>query len=223
MGTTTTLTAEDGHKLAAYQAVPDGPVKGRLVVVQEAFGLNGHIRDICDRFADEGYAAIAPAMYDRDEPGIELGYSEEDIQQARVIMARIPWDAAMLDVQAAYDFLAGKGPIGITGFCWGGSVAWLAACQLDFACAVPYYGGRIIDFVAENPDCPTMCHFGELDPTIPMDDVNEIVAYHPSITVHTYPNAGHGFHCDQRDHYHEESAKLAWTRTLTFFERHLVA
>lgn len=221
MGTTTTLTAEDGHKFAAYQAVPDGPVKGRLVVIQEAFGLNGHIRDVCDRLADEGYAAVAPAMYDREEPGIELGYTDEDIQQAREIMARIPWEAALLDVQASYDLLAGKGPIGVTGFCWGGSVTWLAACRLDFACAVPYYGGRIIDFVAEKPTCPTMCHFGELDPTIPIDDVNEIIAYHPSVTVHVYPSAGHGFHCDQRPHYHEESAKLAWTRTMAFFERHL--
>ena len=223
MGSTTTLTAEDGHEFAAYEAVRDGPVKGRLVVVQEAFGLNSHIRDVCDRLADEGYAVVAPAMYDRDGPGIELGYSEGEVQEARAVMARIPWDAAMLDVQAAYDFLAGNGPIGITGFCWGGSVAWLAACRLDFACAVPYYGGRIIDFVAEKPTCPTMCHFGELDATIPMDDVNEIVACHPSVTVHVYPNAGHGFHCDQRAHHHEESARLAWSRTMAFFEHHLSA
>ncbi len=223
MGSTMTLAAEDGHEFAAYEAVPDGPAKGRLVVVQEAFGLNGHIRDVCDRLAGEGYAAVAPAMYDREARGIELGYSDEEIQEARAIMARIPWEAAMLDVQAAHGRLADKGPVGITGFCWGGSVAWLAACRLDFACAVPYYGGRIIDFVAEQPACPTMCHFGELDPTIPMDDVNEIVACHPNITVHVYPNAGHGFHCDRRAHYHEASATLAWTRTTAFLEHHLSA
>lgn len=221
MGSPTTLTAEDGHEFAAYEAAADGPDKGRIVVVQEAFGLNDHVRDVCDRLADEGYSTVAPALYDREARGTELGYSEEEVRVARAIMARIPWDAAMLDVQAARDFLAQKGPVGITGFCWGGSVAWLAACRLDFACAVPYYGGRIIDFVAEKPTCPTMCHFGELDPTIPMDDVNEIIAHHSSVTVHVYPNAGHGFHCDRRDHYHEESAMLAWTRTMAFLERHL--
>ena len=221
MGSTTTLTAEDGHEFAAYEAAADGPVKGRLVVVQEAFGLNDHIRDVCDRLADEGYSVVAPALYDREARGIELGYSEEEVQTARAIMARIPWDAAMLDVRATYDLLAQKGSVGITGFCWGGSVTWLAACRLNFACAVPYYGGRIIDFVAEEPACPTMCHFGDLDPTIPMDDVNEIIAHHPGVTVHVYPNAGHGFHCDRRAHYHEESARLAWTRTMAFFERHL--
>ncbi len=221
MGSTTTLTAEDGHEFAAYEAAADGPVKGCIVVVQEAFGLNGHIRDVCDRLAGEGYSAVAPALYDREARGIELGYSEEEVQAARAVMTRVPWDTAMLDVQAAYGLLAQKGSVGITGFCWGGSVTWLAACRLNFACAVSYYGGRIIDFVAEKPSCPTMCHFGELDPTIPISDVNEIITHHSSVTVHVYPDAGHGFHCDQRTHHHEESARLAWTRTMAFFERHL--
>ena len=122
MGSTTTLTAEDGHEFAAYEAAADGPVKGRLVVVPEAFGLNDHIRDVCDRLADEGYSVVAPALYDREARGTELGYSEEEVQTARAIMARIPWDAAMLDVRATYDLLAQKGSVGITGFCWGGSV-----------------------------------------------------------------------------------------------------
>jgi carboxymethylenebutenolidase len=220
MGTTTTLTAEDGHRFAAYEAVPDGPVAGRVVVLQEAFGVNPHIRSVCDRLAAEGYVAVAPALYDRHEAGIELGYTDADIQQARAIMVEIPWEKALLDVQATRDFIGGKGKVGVTGFCWGGSVTWLAACRGDFDAAVSYYGARAIDFIDETPNCPTMMHFGETDPTIPMDTVHRFMERHPSLPIYVYP-AGHGFHCDARPHYQAESAKLAWGRTMEFFARNL--
>ena len=172
MGTTVTLDAEDGHRLDAYEAPAVDTAKGGLVVVQEIFGVNDHIRGVCDSFAAEGYTAFAPALFDRTERGVELGYDGDTFARGRALRAEIGWDHTVLDVKAAAGRLAPAGPVGVVGYCWGGSVAWLAACRLSLACAVGYYGGHIIEFNDERPRCPTMLHFGERDSFIPMADVS---------------------------------------------------
>ena len=220
MGTTITLTAEDGHRLDAYEAAAAGTARGGLVVIQEIFGVNAHIRGVCDSFAAEGYTAIAPALFDRAERGVELGYDEDTFVRGRALRAEIGWDQAVLDAKAAAERVRPLGPLGIVGYCWGGSVAWLGACRLDLRCAVGYYGGQIIEFNDERPRCPTMLHFGERDAFIPMTDVEAIGAAHADVPVHVYP-ADHGFNCEQRSSYDRESAKLARERTLSFFAEHM--
>jgi carboxymethylenebutenolidase len=218
MGEITTLTAADGFKLSAYRARPDNP-RGGLVVVQEIFGVNSHIRDVVDRFAAQGYDAITPAVFDRIEPGFESGYSEEEIALARGFIPKVDWAKLLLDVAAARDAVADQ--TAIVGYCLGGSVAYLAAARLDdFAAAIGYYGGKIADFAAEPPRCPTQLHYGEQDHGIPMSNVETVRAKRPEVEIHTYP-AGHGFNCDQRASYHADSAKLAETRTLDFLKANL--
>ena len=217
MGSMRTLKASDGHEFGAYEAIPEGTQRGSLVVIQEIFGVNSHMQEVCDGFAGEGYLSIAPAVFDRVEPGVDLGYTPEDIERGRNIMGQLSWRNTMMDVEAAADAVSdGKRP-GIIGYCYGGSVAWLAACRLDLTCAVSYYGGMIIDFVDETPNCPTMLHFGEQDAGIPMSDVKEISDKHPEVTTHAYAEAQHGFSCDHRGSYHETHAKLALERTNAFF------
>ena len=220
MGTAIALTAEDGHRLEAFEAPAEGAAKGGLVVVQEIFGVNEHIRGVCDSFAAEGYAAVAPALFDRVERGVELDYGEDTFLRGRALRADVAWDHVVLDVTAAAERLAPLGPVGIVGYCWGGSVAWLAACRIDLACAVGYYGGHIIEFNDERPRCPTMPHFGERDPFIPMGDVETIRTAHTEVPVHVY-NADHGFNCEVRSSYEPESASLARERTLAFFAQHM--
>lgn len=217
MGSMRTLKASDGHEFGAYEAIPEGTQRGSVVVIQEIFGVNSHMHEVCDGFAGEGYLSIAPAVFDRVEPGIDLGYKPEDIERGRNIMGQLSWRNTMMDVEAAADAVAGDKRPGIVGYCYGGSVAWLAACRLDLMCAVSYYGGMIIDFVDETPKCPTMLHFGEQDAGIPMSDVKEIAEKHPEVTTHTYAEAQHGFNCNHRGSYHETDAKLALERTNAFF------
>ncbi len=221
MGQTITLTAADGHELEAYRADPKGAPRGGLVVVQEIFGVNGHIRDVCDGFAADGYAALAPAVFDRVERGVQLAYDDDGIARGRELRAELGWEGAMADVEAAAGALEPSGKVGVVGYCWGGSLAWLAACRLDVTCAVGYYGGQIIGFNDETPRCPVILHFGDTDASIPMDDVDAIRAAHADVPVHVYGDAGHGFNCDRRGSYHAESAKTARARTLAFFAEHL--
>ncbi len=222
MGETIQLTAADGHKFDAYRAASDGEAqgnpKGAVVVIQEIFGVNIHIRDVTDRFAGEGYLAIAPAIFDRFERGVDLGYEADDIAIGRDFKAlgNENLDNVLDDVQAAYDAVKSAGKVGITGYCWGGVVVWAAACRLDFDAASSYYGGGIIDLVDEAPNCPTILHFGREDQSIPLDDVDAISAAHPDLDVYLY-DAGHGFNCDRRGAYDEEAAKTATARTLDLF------
>lgn len=220
MGSTITLTAEDGHRFEAYEAAAAGTARCGLVVIQEIFGVNGHIRSVCDAFAAEGYTAIAPALFDRAERGVELDYDEDTFVRGRELRAEIGWDQAVLDAKAAAKHVRPLGRVGIVGYCWGGSVAWLCACRLNLSCAVGYYGGHIVQFNDERPGCPTMLHFGERDAHIPMTDVEAIRAQHPDVPVHVYP-ADHGFNCDQRSSYDPTSAKLARERTLSLLAEHL--
>ena len=222
MGDTITLTAEDGHKLAAYRAAPTGAPRGGLVVVQEIFGVNSHIKSVCDGFAADGYVALAPAIFDRVERDFAIGYKPEDIERGRGVRGKLPVEDAVKDVRAAVKALAAERlKVGVVGYCFGGTLAWLAATRIaGIACAVGYYGGGIADAAAETPRCPVLLHWGETDQSIPPEHHARVRAAHPDLPMHIYP-AGHGFNCDQRGSYHEPSAKLARQRTLDFFAKHL--
>ena len=218
MGESIRLTADDGHEFAAYRAEPEGEARGGIVVIQEIFGVNAHIREVCDGYAKEGYLAIAPAIFDRFARGVDLGYEDDDKTAGRALKAEgnKNLDLVMNDVKAARDAAASAGNVGITGYCWGGVVVWAAACRLDFNAAVSYYGGGIIDLNDENPKCPTILHFGKNDGSIPLDDVEVISVTHPEVEVYIY-DAGHGFNCDHRPEFDQASAETSLKRTLALF------
>ena len=221
MGQTIELTAADGFKLAAYRADPAGKARGALVVAQEIFGVNRHIKSVCDRFAADGYVAIAPALFDRYERGVDIGYTPEDIAKGRELKGRTTVDAALRDVAAARDAVTSSGKVGVVGYCWGGYVAWMTASRLPgFACAIPYYGGGMLEASGEQPKCPLIAHFGERDANIPVAGVRELAAAHPEAQIYIYA-ADHGFNCDQRGSYDAAAAKLARERTLAFLQRHV--
>jgi len=221
MGHAMELKAADGFALSAYRADPTGKPRGALVVAQEIFGVNSHIRSVCDGFAADGYVAIAPALFDRYERGVDIGYTPDDIAKGRELKGRAEIDAALRDVAAARDVAADAGKVGVIGYCWGGFVAWMTASRLPgFACAVPYYGGGILDAAGERPQCPVMAHFGERDSMIPVEGVRKLAAAHPEAQVFIYA-ADHGFNCDQRSAFDAAAAKLARERTLQFLQRHI--
>ncbi len=222
MGTHISLTASDGFKLGAYRADPQGKPKGGLVVIQEIFGVNHHIRNVCDRFAAKGYVAVAPAVFDRYKPNFECGYSPAEIEEARKIIPQIDWGAMMRDTAAAIGAVKSVGKLGVVGFCMGGTVAFLAAAKFDgLAAAVGYYGGQIAKNADEKPKVPTLLHFGELDQSIPMTDVDIIRKKRPDCQIYTYPAAGHGFSCDERASYHEPGHKVAMERTLAWLAKYV--
>jgi carboxymethylenebutenolidase len=221
LGKHVSLTAADQHRLDGYRADPEGTPKGGMIVVQEIFGVNHHIRNICDRLAKAGYVAIAPALFDRMVRNFETGYTPEDVAKARSYLANPDWDAMVRDVDAAKNEISAAGPAGIVGFCMGGSVAFLAAARVSgLSAAVSFYGGQITRFLDEQEKCPMQMHFGEKDDHIPMKDVAAIRDKHPKAAIYTYP-AGHGFNCDERASYHEPSAALAWSRMLEFLGTNL--
>lgn len=222
MGHDIKLTASDGFQLGGYRADPTGPEKGALVVIQEIFGVNHHIRNVCDRYAREGYVAVAPSIFDRTEPNFQSGYSPDEVAVARKFVANPNWEAMQRDVQAAIESVKDVGPVGIVGFCLGGSVAYAAATKLSgLRAAVGYYGGAIVRFADNKPKVPTLLHFGEKDTGIPQSDVETIRAKRPDVEIHVYPGAQHGFSCDERASYDKASADLAGQRTLAFFAKHL--
>ncbi|HJM92493.1 MAG: dienelactone hydrolase family protein [Alphaproteobacteria bacterium] len=223
MGADITLTAEDGHSFGAYRAEANGTAKGGIVVIQEIFGVNAHIRETCDRFASEGYLAIAPALYDRtDNKNCNLGYTPEDMGIGVALKDAFSWDLCMLDVKSVVAVMAGEGlKVGTVGYCWGGTISYLAGTRLPVAASVVYYGGQIMPYVDEKERCPMLMHFGEQDAGIPLDDVAAIGKAHPDAEVHIY-DAGHGFNCDHRGSYDEVAGDLARQRTMALFEKQLV-
>lgn len=222
MGQDIKLTASDGFKLGAYRAVPAGKPKAAIVVIQEIFGVNHHIRSVCDRLANEGYVAIAPSIFDRTQPDFQCGYSPDEIATARKFIANPDWAAMLRDTEAAIDAVKDIGPVGIIGFCLGGSIAYAAATKLSgLSAAVGYYGGAVVRFADDKPTVPTQLHFGEKDSGIPLTDVETIKAKRPDVEVHIYPGAQHGFHCDERASYDKPSADIAWPRSLAFLAKHL--
>jgi carboxymethylenebutenolidase len=221
MGQWLNLTAADGFRLAAYRADPAGQPRGGLIVVQEIFGVNSHIRAVCDGFAADGYAAIAPALFDRSERSVDHGYTPEEVARGRELKARAGTDAALLDVAAAREAAAAAGRVGIVGYCWGGYISWMSAARVTgLACAITYYGGGMTEAIAERPQCPVMAHFGERDAAIPLAGVKQFAAAHPEVQVYLYP-AEHGFNCDLRGAYDAASAQLARERTLAWLRRHV--
>jgi carboxymethylenebutenolidase len=221
MGNSVTLTAADGHTLAAWRTGALHAARG-LVVVQEIFGVNGHIRAVCEEFAKEGFAVIAPALFDRVERGVELGYAAEDIPRGIALRAKMPESGTLADIEAAALALEVNGP-GIVGYCWGGTLAWWGATRSSrFKAAVGWYGAGIAATRGETPHCPVQLHFGATDASIPPGDVEAIRAARPGVEIFTYPGAGHGFGCDERPSYNEPAARLAQSRTLAFFDKHLV-
>lgn len=222
MGRDIRLTASDSFQFGAYRADPAFAPKAAIVVIQEIFGVNHHIRAVCDRLANEGYVAIAPSIFDRIEPNFTSGYSPDEIAVARKFVANPDWAAMLRDTQAAIDAVRDVGPVGIIGFCLGGSVAYAAATKLaGLSAAVGYYGGAIARFADDKPQVPTQLHFGEKDASIPLRDVDMIRAKRPELEIHVYPGAQHGFHCDERASYDKKSAEIAWPRSLAFFAKHL--
>lgn len=220
MASTITLTASDGHTLAAYVAGPDNTTKG-IVVIQEIFGLNHHVRNMADRFAAAGYAVCAPALFDRAERGVELGYTQEDIGKGRDYRMKLTDAQVMADVEAAAKRLSGK-KLGIVGYCFGGTVAfWGATRSRGFAAASCWYGGGIAGNKDERPNCPVQMHFGETDQSIPMKDVEAIRGAQPKAEIYVYNGAGHGFGCDERGSFSQKDYDLAQQRTMAFFAKHL--
>jgi carboxymethylenebutenolidase len=217
------IVASDSFKLGAYRAEPSGTAKGGVVVIQEIFGVNHHIRAVCDRIAAQGYAAIAPALFDRQQPNFESGYSPDEIADARKFVANPDWGAMMRDTQAAIDEAKKFGPAAIVGFCMGGSIAFLAAAKLNgLSAAIGFYGGQIAKNVDDRPKVPTQLHFGEKDASIPMSDVELIKQKRGrDCEIYVYPDAQHGFNCEERGSYSEAAAKLARERSRAFLDKHL--
>jgi carboxymethylenebutenolidase len=220
MGDFTTLMARDGHEFRAWLSAPKGAPKGAVVVLQEIFGVNSHIRAVTDSFAAEGYVAVAPSLFDRIRMGIETGYGEKEMQEGRGYVMQLKQEQTLKDISAAIAIVKHSGRVGVVGYCWGGRLAYLAACELPIACSVAYYGGGITQLLDKKPKVPVMYHFGERDKHITLDDVAKIKASHPEGMYYIYP-ADHGFNCDQRGSYDADSAALARKRTLAFFSRYL--
>ncbi|MFN4165109.1 MAG: dienelactone hydrolase family protein [Ferrovibrio sp.] len=218
MGAMTSLTAADGHRFGAYIAEPKGTPRGGIVVIQEIFGVNGHIKAVTDGFAADGYYSIAPALFDRLQPGIDLGYTPEDIAKGREWRGKMNWSDCMKDVTAAVTSAGSAGRVGTVGYCYGGGVTWLAAALVPgLAASVGYYGGPWAELIDRTPLCPALLHFGARDAMIPLSLAESMKAKHPAITTHIY-DADHGFNCDQRGTYDARAATVARRRTLAFFE-----
>lgn len=213
----TRLRADDGHQLDAYEVHPDG-AKAAVVVVQEIFGVNAHIRSVVDRYAEFGYRTIAPALFDRTERGVELAYDDAGKTRGIELAMPIAYEPAMRDVAAAVAHVSDTGPVATIGYCFGGSIAWLSAAELPVAASVGYYGGQVHALVDRQPAAPVQLHFGELDEAIPVEHVQAIAAAHPEVPVYVYDDAGHGFSCDARASYHPRSAAIALGRTLEFLD-----
>ena len=223
MGKTISLTASDGHKLDAYVAEPAGKAKGGLVVVQEIFGINGQIRRTADYFASQGYLAVAPAMFDRVEKGIELGYNETDFGKGRDTRGKLTDDMISADVAAAVKEASKAGKVGVIGFCFGGYATFLSACTVDgVSCAMPFYGGGIAAKVGSlKPKCPVQFHFGDKDAAIPFGDLQKIKDALQDAPLYVYDDSGHGFTCDDRNSFNKDSAARAYGRALDWMGKYV--
>jgi carboxymethylenebutenolidase len=222
MGEKITLTCKDGQQIGAYLARPAGAPKAGVVVLQEIFGANQHIRNVADQYAAQGYLAIAPSLFDRVEPGLELGYTGDDPKKGMETRGKTELAKTLLDIEAAVDVVKSAGKVGVVGYCWGGTLAYASAVNLPgVAAAVGYYGGGVAAMSDKAPQAPVMLHFGEKDHSISMADVEKVKMNQPSVPVFVYP-AGHGFNCDERASYDKDSADLARSRTLAFFAEKLV-
>jgi len=218
MGQMINLKAADGHLLGAFRAEPATKPRGGVVILQEIFGVTGHIRALAEDYARHGYVAVAPALFDRLRPGVELAYSATG--EGRDLVMGLDPALTLLDIRAAIDNAAAAGKVATVGYCWGGALSYAAACHLPLSAAVCYYGGRIASMLEHTPKCPTLFHFGERDVHIPLSDVERIKQAYPVGIYYTYP-AEHGFNCTERESFDAPSARLALDRTLDFLSRHI--
>jgi len=214
------LRAADGNTLSAYLVKPAGPPRGAVVVIQEIFGVNSHIRRVAEQYAAEGYLAIAPALFDRLKKDVDLGYDAAGIQAGVALVTKTTVEGVVADVNTALNAVVHAGKVGMVGYCWGGRVTYLSACRTNIAAGVAYYGGGIAQLLPETPRCPVMFHFGEKDTHIPLSDVEKIRAAYPQGEYHLYP-AGHGFNCTERADFEPASARLAFERSINFFRMHV--
>ncbi len=222
MGQNITLAAKDGHSLGAYKAEPSGTPKGGVVLIQEIFGVNQHIRNLCDQYAAAGYLVIAPALFDRVEPGIEVGYAGDDFNKGRETRGKLENDGIMADVQAAIDEASSAGKVGVVGYCFGGAVSWMAATGCDGVSAAScFYGGGIHGTRDATPKCPVQFHFGDKDGGISLANVHEIKEANPDIPCYVYDDSGHGFCCDERDSFNPGACQRGRERTLDLFAQNL--
>jgi carboxymethylenebutenolidase len=223
MAETVTLKASDGHEMDAYVAHPQGEPIAGLVVIQEIFGVNAYIRSIADGYAKDGFLAVAPALFDRVEKGVELTYDGTDSQKGMALLQKLDIAKSLLDVDAALRYVHAETGLkaGIIGYCFGGLLAWLSATRLHPDAAVGYYAGRIGNYAEEKPLVPVQLHFGCLDTHIPAEQVEKVHAAHPEVEINWYENAGHGFNCDMRASYNAEAAALARAKALPFLKEHL--
>ena len=223
MGQMITMRMADGFGLGAYTSSPTvGASKGVVVVIQEIFGVNAHIREVADGYAAKGYTAVAPALFDRIDSDIQLGYTEADMGTGiDLAFQKLQMPQTLADLQSVVDYAGEKGSVGVVGYCFGGLLTYLSACNIKgVTAASSYYGGGIAGMLDQNPRCPLIMHFGELDAHIPMSDVEKIRAAHPDVPVNVYA-ADHGFNCDHRASFDEAASTLALSRTLAHFEAHL--
>jgi carboxymethylenebutenolidase len=212
------MTMGDGAAIGVYHVEPEGTRRGGLVLIQEIFGVTDHIKELCDGYAADGYEVLTPSLYDRESPGFQASYNPEDFQKA-ISLARTehPFDLSIADTQVCVEALRGKGPVFITGYCYGGSVAWAAACRVNgLNASSGYYGGNIAQMAEETPKCPTILHFGKHDDHVPPSVGDTVKALHPEVETYVY-DAGHGFNSDRRADYNEACARLARERTLALF------
>jgi carboxymethylenebutenolidase len=218
--TTLQLRASDGNVFPAYLARPEGSPRGSIVVIQEIFGVNSHIRRMTEQYAAQGYLAIAPALFERQQKGVDLGYDANGFEKGIALMMKATNEGVLADVNAALAAVAHAGRVGMVGYCWGGRVTYLSACKTNISCGVAYYGGGIAQLLPETPRVPVMFHFGENDTHIPLADVEKIRQAYPQGVYHLYP-AGHGFNCSERSDYDAASARLAFDRSIEFFHKHV--
>ena len=216
------LTAADGNTLSAYRADPSDTPKGAVVVLQEVFGIDPHIKKVTENFAAQGYVAIAPALFDRVKKNVELGYDEAGLAVGLDLKNQVETTGAIADIQAAVDAVKDTGKVAIVGYCWGGYLAYLAANEVGgLSCAIGYYGGGITDVSQEKRKIPTLLHFSEEDPLIPFEEVIQFRAFRPDVSAFSYPGAGHGFNCAERSSYNEEAATKALERTLFWISQYV--
>jgi carboxymethylenebutenolidase len=226
MGPWMMLQASDGLEFSVYVAKPDGQPRGAVVVLQEIFGVNAHIREVAQAYATAGYLAVAPATFHRVKPGVELGYTPEDMSAGSALKASVealPAPGVMQDIEAAIHYAAHAGKVAVVGYCWGGLLTWRSACLLKgLSAAVPYYGGGMTgeNEIARQPMCPVLAHFSDQDHWIPLDGVEAFKKAHPEVETYIYP-AKHGFNCNHRAAYDAAAATLARERTMSFLAKHL--
>ena len=219
---TVKIAAKDGHEFSAYCAKPPDAPRGALIVIQEFFGVNGHIRRVCDQYAADGYLALSPAIFDRVERDVELGYDEAGMNKGRELRAKLDLSECMIDIQATIDAAASAGKVAALGYCWGGSLAYIASARLTgLECAIGYYGAQIAAHVDETPRVPVMLHYAEKDEYLPQSDIEKVRNAHPSVVIYQYSGTEHGFNCDDRRFYEPKSAAIARERTLSFLAQHV--